>query len=124
MTAGEYERGIQDQRLKDHDTHLGKINGSLGDVARELGALRTELGGVKMNLQRLTDAVESNQKLVVTTAIAVEAERKSTAEAIEIQRTTIRDTAERRWSPLTRMVAIATLASALSALIAWLISLH
>jgi septal ring factor EnvC (AmiA/AmiB activator) len=122
--SDEYERGIQDQRLQDHDDHFERLNGSLSDVAHELSALRTEISGLRLDHQRLTDAVASNQQTVATTALAVENERKSTAEAVEQQRTTLRDSSEKRWSPLGRMVAIATLVGAIAGLITWLISLH
>jgi hypothetical protein len=124
LVSEEYDRGIQDQRLKGHDDHFTKINGSIGDMVGEIRGVKEEMSGLRLDLQRLTDAVASNQKTVATTAAAVEAERKSTADAVENQRTTLRDSVERRWSPLTRMVAVVTLASALSGLIAWLISLH
>jgi septal ring factor EnvC (AmiA/AmiB activator) len=121
--SDEYERGIQDQRLQGHDDHFANINGSLKDVATALTDLRKEISGLRLDHQRLTDAVASNQQTVATTALAVENERKSTAEAVEQQRTTLRDSSEKRWSPLTRMVAIASLIAAVAGLVTWLISL-
>lgn len=120
----EYARGVQDQRLQGHDDHFDRINGSQIKAAKQLTLLTMEVAGLRMDLQRLTDAVQSNQLTVATTAKAVEAERKSTAEAVETQRTTIRDSAEKRWSPLTRTVSITAIVGALTALITWLVSLH
>ena len=122
--SDEYDRGIQDQRLQGHDDHFEKINGSQAEVARQLTLVKAELVGLRMDLQRLTDAVDSNQRIVATTAMAVEAERKSTAEAVENQRTTLRDTTEKRWSPLSRVAIMLSAAVAVSALITWLISLR
>jgi len=124
MPDSEYERGVQDQRLHGHDEHFIKLNGSQAKVAEELGELKKVIGNLRMDFQRLSDAVESNQKTVSTTAMAVEAERKSTAEAVETQRTTLRDSAERRWSPLSRMAVIVSIAAGLAGLIAWVISLR
>jgi hypothetical protein len=120
----EYERGVQDQRLEGHDVHFEKINGSQADAARDLAFLKTEMTALRMDLQRLTDAVNANQKTVATTALAVESERRSTAEAVETQRTTIRDSAERRWSPLSRMVGLVSVIGGLAAFVTWLISLR
>jgi hypothetical protein len=120
----EYDRGVQDQRLKGHDDHFARINGSIGDMVVEMRGVKMELGGVRMDLQRLADAVAANQETVATTALAVEAERKSTADAVENQRTASRDSSEKRWSPLSRIVAIISIASGLAALVAWLISIH
>lgn len=121
--SDEYDRGVQDQRLQGHDDHLQSINGSLEQIAKNTAEIKSDLGRLTMNLQRLTDAVDSNQQMVVTTAAAVEAERKSTAGALESQRIALKDSTERKWSPLSRMAAIVALISAVAGLVVWLISL-
>jgi len=121
--SDEYERGIQDQRLQGHDDHLKKINGSLELIAKDTTGIKGELMSLHLAFQRLADAVDANQQTVATTAAAVEAERKSTAGALETQRIALKDSSEKRWSPLGRAVALITIVSALAALITWLISL-
>jgi ribosome-binding ATPase YchF (GTP1/OBG family) len=120
----EYARGIQDQRLHDHDKHFDRINGSIADSAQQLRGVKEKLSEVQMTLQRLTDAVESNQKIVITTAAAVESERKSTADAVEQQRTTLRDSTESKWSPLTRISVVIGILVGLATLIGVLLSLN
>jgi hypothetical protein len=66
-----FERGVGvgriEQRLAGHDVHLGKINGSVADVARELASLRAEqaneLVALRLAVQSLSDAI-STEKLV------------------------------------------------------------
>jgi hypothetical protein len=102
-----YERGVSAgeiaQRLKDHDRHFERLNGSLGDVARELH-------GLTLAVQRLGDAAEADRATVVTTATALEKQER--------QR---RDQSESRWSPAMRLTviiaALATVAGAIAAII-------
>jgi methyl-accepting chemotaxis protein len=97
-----YERGVTAgqiaQRLKEHDQHLDKINGSMGDVADKLGQLT-------LQMQRMADALDADRATVITTAKAL----KDAKEA-----------SEQRWSPLTRFgIAVGTL-TGLGGFIAWL----
>jgi hypothetical protein len=66
-----FERGVDagriDQRLAGHDVHLGKINGSVADVARELASLRAsqanELVSLRLAVQSLSDAISAQAKI-------------------------------------------------------------
>lgn len=64
----EYDKGHVaggiDARLAGHDEHFARINGSLADVANELRE-------VKLALQRLGDAANSDRHTVITTAKAL-----------------------------------------------------
>jgi hypothetical protein len=85
----DFDRGVAageiSQRLKEHDQHFAKINGSMERVANEL---------VKQTLaiQRMSDAMTANEATVLKTAAAL----KDAEEAR-------RDRTETRWSPLTRL---------------------
>lgn len=118
----EFGRGVAageiSQRLREHDQHLNKINGSMNDVARRLEHVDERLGEMKMQLQRMADAMTADKTTVAVTADAVERERISTATAVEKERTTLRDSAEKRWSPLARLSVIIGIAAALAGIIA------
>ena len=75
-------------RLKDHDEHLSRINGSMDNVAGELAKMN-------LNIQRLADSAESDRKTTVTTAAALK-------DADEARR----DSAESHWSPVTKIIAV------------------
>ena len=94
MTEGngaQFYRGVAAgeiaQRLKEHDTHLNKINGSMGDVAEKLGVLT-------LQMQRMEDAMTANEATVLKTASALKA-------AYDARR----DQSTQRWSPLARIAA-------------------
>jgi glycerate kinase len=98
-----YERGVSAgeiaQRLREHDQHFAKINGSMGDVARELH-------GLTLAVQRLGDAADADRATVITTATALEKADQAR-----------RDTSERHWSPLTRLGIAAGIVVALATVI-------
>jgi hypothetical protein len=102
-----YERGVSAgeiaQRLRDHDQHFAKINGSMDSVAKELR-------GLTLAVQRLGDAADADRLTV-----------KTTAEALEKQERQRREQSDSRWSPMAKtiavIVAIATVAGAVAALI-------
>lgn len=116
-----FDRGVAageiGQRLKEHDAHLAKINGSMADVARRLETQGVTLGEMKMQVQRMADAMTADRATVATTADAVEKERASTATAVEKERTTLRDSTERRWSPLSRIGITVGILGGLAALV-------
>jgi len=87
------------QRLKEHDQHFDRINGSMQEVAEALN-------GVKMTMQRMADAMDADRATVITTATALEKQREGTARAVEQTRIETRDRQERRWSPLARLSLI------------------
>ena len=89
---GAYERGIAAgeiaQRLHDHDVHFGEINGSIKDLIGEVH-------GMRLAVQRLGDAAESDRATVITTATALEKAAQAR-----------RDTSESRWSPTAKVIAV------------------
>jgi hypothetical protein len=117
---GAFDRGVVAgeiaQRLRDHDRHLNKINGSMDRVA-------DELAGIRLQMQRMADAMAADRATVVTTASAVEKERESTAQAVEKQRITRRDQAEKRWSPFARFAVALGAVAAAAAIAAFVITL-
>lgn len=117
--SDEFERGKIAgeiaQRLKGHDEHFAAINGQLGRIG-------DEMQGLKLQLARVADGITANLATVATTATAVEKERASTARAVEDQRTALRDSNDKRWSPLARIGTMAGIATAAAALLAWAIS--
>jgi hypothetical protein len=110
-----FDRGVAAgeiaQRLKEHDKHFAQINGSMERVA-------DELSGIKLQMQRMADAMSADRATVLTTAAAVEKERESTAQAVEKERTTLRDQAETRWSPLMRWGVFAGILAAIASVVA------
>jgi hypothetical protein len=75
-------------RLKGHDEHFAKINGSLDLVAEEMH-------GLKLAVQRLGDQAVSRDATVLTTAAALKE-----AEAAR------RDKSEQAWSPVAKAFAV------------------
>ena len=122
MAESDYDRGVQDQKIRGHDLLLEKIIAAQVSAARDQTVMKEQIGAVRMDLQRLTDAVQSNQRTVDATALAVDRERKATAEAVELQRKTLQDLTNRRWSPLARAVSVIIVGSALISFVAWFIS--
>jgi hypothetical protein len=118
QNGSDFDRGVAagqiEQRLKEHDQHLMRINGSMGDVA-------TQLSGVKMQLQRMADSMDADRRTVLTTAEALEKERASTATALATEKTTQKETADRKWSPVQRLIAViialASVAGAITAVV-------
>jgi hypothetical protein len=102
-----YGRGIAAgevaQRLHDHDKHFDEINGSIKELIGEVH-------GMRLDVQRLGDAAESDRATVITTATALEKAAQAR-----------RDTSESRWSPMAKTIAvigvIATVVAAVSAVI-------
>jgi hypothetical protein len=97
------------ERLREHDRHFERINGSLDKMSDSADGLRGELvaeiGKLNMSIQRMTDAMAADRATVLITA-----------GALETARTTARDAAERRWSPFARvMVAVAAAAALIGA---------
>jgi hypothetical protein len=87
------------QRLKNHDDHLGAINGSIGDTAKALDRLT-------MSVQRLADAADADR----AKALALATGLKEADEARQQK-------SGERWSPLTRLcIAAGGIASTLAAL--------
>jgi hypothetical protein len=80
--------GVTDARLSGHDQHFARINGSIERMAGELA-------GVKLALQRLADAADSDRHTVVATATALKA-------AEEARRALGTD----RWQPWQKAVAL------------------
>ena len=87
-----FERGSAagkiEARLADHDKHFAKINGSLDKVAQELHDL-------KLAVQRLGDQAISRDATVITTAAAL----KDAEDAR-------RHSADQRWSPWQKIIAV------------------
>jgi len=92
-----YDRGVTagqiDQRLKEHDQHLNRINGSMEKVA-------TNLGELTMQIQRLADAAEADRRTVVVTAAA------------------LKEATEKTWSPLARWGVAAGIIAAVGTVLA------
>lgn len=90
--AGDYDRGVAAgeiaQRLAGHDEHLAKINGSMDRVADELRELR-------LQVQRLGDAMTSDRATVLTTAAALK-------DADDARR----DKNTQHWTPFQRGIAV------------------
>jgi hypothetical protein len=76
------------ERLDGHDKHFGEINGSIKDLIGEVH-------GMRLDVQRLGDAAESDRATVITTATALEKAAQAR-----------RDTSESRWSPTAKVIAI------------------
>ena len=74
-------------KLKEHDSHLTKINGSMERVADTLQALT-------LAVQRLGDQAEADRRTVITTAAALKA-----AEEARLA------TSEKHWTPWQRAFA-------------------
>ena len=90
--GGAYDRGVAAgeiaQRLAGHDQHLAKINGSMDRVADELRELR-------LQVQRLGDAMTADRATVVTTAAALK-------DADDARR----DQNNQHWTPFQRGIAV------------------
>lgn len=98
--SDDYERGRVDELLRQHGDHLSKINGSMEHVA-------DELHGLRLDIQKLTQAADSDRGTVITTA-------KALRDAEETRRAR----AERGWSPFQKFsVVIASIASSIAIII-------
>jgi hypothetical protein len=109
--GSDYDRGHAageiSERLREHDHHFMRINGSMEKVA-------TRLGDLILQVQRLADAAEADRQTVVTTAAALK-----DADAAR------RDSSETRWSPLMRLgIATGVLAALASVLAIVLANFH
>jgi hypothetical protein len=106
---GDYERGHAagtiSERLREHDRHFERINGSMDMVGLRLGEL-------VMQVQRLADAAQADRATVVTTAAALKA-------AEDARRTK----AESSWSPLGRLALIAGILASLGGVVAVVLAL-
>jgi uncharacterized protein YdcH (DUF465 family) len=102
--GSQFDRGVAageiSQRLKEHDQHFAKINGSMERVADEL-AKQT------LAIQRMSDAMTANEATVLKTAAALK-------DADEARR----DQSETRWSPLARLGAVAVIIGAIASVVA------
>ena len=94
-----YERGRLageiNTRLAGHDLHFAQLNGSLKDVAGEMHNLA-------LAVQHLSDQFTANEQKVIATAAALEAQNKTRREATD-----------ERLKPLTVVVMIFAVVSAL-----------
>jgi methyl-accepting chemotaxis protein len=99
-----FDRGVAageiSQRLKEHDQHFAKINGSMERVADELQKQT-------LAIQRMSDAMTANEATVLKTAAALK-------EAEEARR----DRSETRWSPLTRLGVVIGILAAVASVVA------
>ena|SRR5450755_2912611 len=104
--GSQFDRGVAAgeiaQRLKEHDKHFDKINGSMEKVAGNLAELA-------LQMQRLADAAGADRQTVIVTAAAL----KDAEEAR-------RDRTESRWSPLTRFGVFAGIVAAIATVAVWL----
>lgn len=80
-----YERGVragaQQEQIDEHDRHFIRINGSLEKVASNLAVL-------SMGVQRIEDAMASNEKTVTATARA------------------LKEASDKAWTPWARFFAV------------------
>jgi hypothetical protein len=98
-----YNRGVAAgeiaQRLAEHDSHLGRINGSMEKVAVALGEVKLELqrqGDRSVAaIQQLRDQRTADAATVVTTAAALESERQART-----------DQSTASWTPMQRLLAV------------------
>jgi hypothetical protein len=93
-----------DARLAQHDAHFREINGSIRDVA-------TQMASVKLLLQRLADAADSDRRTVVVTAAAL----KDAEDARRSQ-------GEQRWSPWQKAIALIGACAALVGIVMLILS--
>ena len=109
--GSQYDRGVAageiSQRLKEHDQHFAKINGSIERQVETNTRLRTELtesiATLTLAIQRMSDAMTANEATVIKTAAAL----KDAEEAR-------RDRSETTWSPLTRLSLVIGIIAALA----------
>lgn len=109
--GSQYDRGVAageiSQRLKEHDQHFSKINGSIERQVETNTRLRTELtesiATLTLAIQRMSDAMTANEATVIKTAAAL----KDAEEAR-------RDRSETSWSPLTRLSLVIGIIAALA----------
>jgi chromosome segregation ATPase len=103
-----YERGVKagkvDEELANHGRRLDKINGSMEKVAERLSSIDHRAGGMEMSLQRLEDQMVAAKATVEATAKAL----READEARRLADETKRTTAEQRWTPVQRAVAVLT----------------
>lgn len=98
-----YKRGVAAgeiaRRLAEHDEHLNRINGSMERVASMLGDLTLELqrqgDRTVAAIQQLRDQRTADAATVVTTATALESERKARS-----------DRSSDSWTPMARVLAV------------------
>jgi hypothetical protein len=94
-----YDRGVLageiNARLAGHDKHFAAINGSLTKVG-------LELEGQRLLLQRLADQADAAARTAITTAAALK-------DADEARR----NSAEQKWTPWQRRIAVITVVVAL-----------
>ena len=109
--GSQYDRGVAageiSQRLKEHDQHFSKINGSIERQVETNTRLRTELtesiATLTLAIQRMSDAMTANEATVLKTAAAL----KDAEEAR-------RDRSETSLSPLTRLSLVIGIIAALA----------
>lgn len=117
--GSDYDRGHAagqiSERLREHDSHFERINGSLDKLALANDQLRSELvaqvGALTLSIQRMSDAAQAARDTMVTAAAAVKEAGDAAARR-----------SERRWAPWVRLAvgagAVATVAGAVVAIIA------
>ena len=108
--SAEYDRGVAAgeiaQRLKEHDGHLGAINGSIDATAKALDRLT-------MTVQRLADAADADRAKALALATGLK-------DADEVRR----NTETQRWSPMTRIGLVLGAVAAGIAIVAFLVTHH
>jgi len=110
-TAGEptaYERGRKagkiDEELAGHGRRLDKINGSMAKIAERLGSIDARDATIEMSLQRIEDQMIAAKATVEATAKALRDADDARRKADETKRIS----AEQRWTPVQRAVAVLT----------------
>jgi len=103
-----YELGVKagqiDQELASHGRRLDRINGSMEKVADRLGSIDHRAAAMSMTLQRLEDQMVAAKATVEATAKAL----READEARRLADETKRVSAEQRWTPVQRAVAVLT----------------
>lgn len=110
-SAGEptaYQRGQMqgqtDQTLINFAEHFKQINGSQEKTANALIQLVADLSAIRMALQQLKDEFKAATETVRVTAEALEKAVRQQRDTDEQKRVT----ADRRWTPVQRAVAVLT----------------
>lgn len=95
----DYDRGVTaggiEARLANHDRHFEVINGSIVDGKNATLGLRDEIHELRLAIQQLADQAKASAEAAIKTAFALK-------EADEARR----NSADQRWSPWQKMLAI------------------
>lgn len=103
--AAGFVGGIVSSRLDSLEEHNKRANGHLEDLVNKFDSFMMVMQEIKMELARQAQLSISREQTVVSTAEAVEKERKATAATVEERRETLKESADTKWAPWAKGLA-------------------